>query len=44
MLNKFIKINSSVNLFEYEKIGPIILQSCEIERKMASLLMQKFEK
>ena len=37
-------INSSVNLFEYEKIGLEILQSCEIERKMTSLLMQKFEK
>ena len=29
-----------MNLFEYKKIGP---KTCEIERKMASLLMQKFE-
>ena len=34
-------MNSSVNLFEYEKIGPEILWKCEIEWKMASLLMQK---
>ena len=34
-----------MNLFEYENIGPEILQGCgKIERKMASLLMQKFEK
>ena len=32
-----------MNLFEYKKIGPKPLQICEIERKMASLLMQKFE-
>ena len=33
-----------MNLFEYENIGPEISQSCKIEWKMASLLMQKFEK
>ena len=33
-----------MNLFEYEKIGPEILRKCEIERKMASLLMQKCSK
>ena len=37
-------MNSSVNLFEYKKIGTKILQRYEIERKIASmLLMQKFE-
>ena len=47
ILNKSIieiNINSSVNLFEYQKIGPEILQSSKIERKMALLLMQKFKK
>ena len=33
-----------MNLFEYKKIGPEILLSSEIERKMAPLLMQEFEK
>ena len=33
-----------MNLFEYEKIGSEILRSFEIERKMASLLMQEFKK
>ena len=37
-------MNSIVNLFEYEKIGPEILQSCKTERKIALLLMQEFEK
>ena len=37
-------MNSSVNLFEYKKIGTEILQRYEIERKIASLLlMQKLE-
>ena len=30
-----------MDLFEYEKIGPEILQSSKIEGKMALLLMQK---
>ena len=29
-------MNSSLNLFDYEKVGPEILQNCKIERKMAS--------
>ena len=33
-----------MNLFEYEKIGHEILQKCNIERKMVSLLMQKYSK
>ena len=33
-----------MNLSEYEKIVLEILQSCEIERRIASLLMRKFEK
>ena len=31
-----------MNLFEYEKIGPEILQSYKVERKMV-LLLQKFK-
>ena len=37
-------INSSVNLSDYEKIGPEILRKCEKEWKMALLLMQKYSK
>ena len=37
-------MNSTVNPFEYKKIGPELLQSCEIEWKMVLLLVQKFEK
>ena len=32
-----------MNLIEYEKIGPEILQSCKTEQKMASLLMQNLK-
>ena len=32
-----------MNLFQYENIGPEILQSFKFERKMASLLVQKFK-
>ena len=42
-MGKLIK-TTSVKLFEYKKIGLKILQSCEIERKMALLFMQKFQK
>ena len=33
-----------MNLFEYEKIGPEILQKCEIECKMVLILIQKYLK
>ena len=33
-----------MNLFDYRKIGPEILQSYEIERKMASLMKAKIRK
>ena len=34
----------SVNLFDYETTGREILQSCKIERKMASLMNTKIQK
>ena len=33
-----------MNLFDYRKIGPEILQSYEIERKMAPLMKAKIRK
>ena len=33
-----------MNLFDNETIGPEILQSCKIERKMASLMNTKIKK